>query len=224
MPAPCSPSAISWPVGNSATAPEGPSCEQVLGVPLLAPGGACLGALLLGVGADGLNIGVVRTGLLLARRLACDPQGDLAGLSEALASVLLPAALHVGLWHPVGATDSECGSELGGSDSEAVGYSSDGGGLPDQLLDREDAGRQLPRRRRAGGGSDNSGPGDDGRGQRLPPRHRQRLQQSSGQVRMGWLLRFDDDRLERRFLDWHAGSMMKVGVGSHGGWVEGEGA
>ena len=148
-------------------------------MPLLAPGGARLGALLLGCAAGGINIEVVRTGLLLASRLACNHQGDLAGLAEAMASVLLPVALH-GQSAPVGTTDS-------------------------------DGDRQLLRGRPAGGGSDSSSPADDGHGQRLPPRRRQTL------PGMSWLLRFADDRLERRFLKWHARSMMKVGMGGGGG-------
>ena len=186
-------------MGSLAAAPEGPSCKQVLGVPLLAPGGACLGALLLSVGADGLNIGVVRIGLLLAGRLASDHQGDLAGLAEALALVLPPAAHHVATSHVTASepADSDGGSVLGGSESGAVGYSSDNDGL--QVLDRDDDGRQ----RLAGGGNEN---GDDGGEHIVQPRRGQMLQQG-----MDWLLRFDDDSLESLFLEWHARSMFKVG-------------
>ena len=213
---PCSPPADSWPVGSLASAPEGPGCEQVLGVPLLAPGGGCLGALLLGVVEGGLNIGVVRSGLLLASRLAIDHQGDLAGLAEELASVLLPAAHHGAVSSATASepvADSDGGSQMGGSDTPppAVGYSSDSAGF--QLFDSDnDRQQQRRQRRRAGGGSDSTSPADGGRGQAL--------QQGSGQLPQGmsWLLRFANDSLERRFLEWHAWNMIKVGVGSYGGW------
>ena len=118
----------------AAAAPPG---SRLLGLPLLAPGGACLGVLLLGLPPGGLTQPALRLGLLLAAELVQRHVSVLAEVAEGVAGVLGRPRV-VGVWpgHDEGGGSGGAGGddmeeeEEGDEDgpaSDGSSSSSDGG-------------------------------------------------------------------------------------------------